>query len=555
MKRHILALIGLAVTLSTRPASAADWTEIVGYPSSRSNVSNYQIGGNTYFYGTTTNVGHINYTINPPHDGLYRVEAKVVADTDTSNSFYVTTAQTTSELVDQTTWHISPPQTGPRWVDVGQTYLQSGQQELVFHVREAGTDISDVKITLVNDAQTLHVMPFGVPKETEGGSACFLEGEREFATERFATVELSGCDGDVIDPPTVLTVYNRYKDDNGDGVKDVSCNNLRKSYLGSGWVDVYTEELQAHVNSTPTDNPNASGVLCAVNMFYHWAKKEPLISLGGDEHQAELSRQWNLGRIASTYFSNPQVRQRALGQYAGSITKADVISNWLEDLSELTSEKVLEFKAVYDQEGTDWRYYVVNTNFWRAYAMTVSALISGNDAHLSIARDVFIEGMRQVSREGDQYDWGFLPFELEREKRALHYHSFALFPLAGMAALSQSYGCDFVSSEWRSNQLTYLSRKVIEGHYDEGVFESKFDPQIEMAGGTDSRPVLKLLKGLTNEGATVHQRVVAFLDEHADCTNCDASGSNNYDRLGGDLSRLMSRVGALKIFGSSTLCQ
>ena len=531
------------IVLSSVFFSSLCLSESALYPASTSGpIAREKINNNSFFWGTENNSGNITFEINVDQTGVYVLEANVITKDGNSNSFFIDLDTLPSNFE----WHVSQTQT-PKWVPAGNFFLEEGKRDITFYVRESETKIADIRITFISD-KSLDEMPEGVPETTLKINDCFLEGEKEFFEESLERTEVSACSASFVTPETEVRSYRPYAYNTSGTV--FQCDRVRKNHLYSEGLNIYTRELSELVNSTARD-AHGKNVHCAVNNYWLWARENAMseISASGQPGQSEFDRMMAVGVIASSYFANPQIQERAANQAVGNSNKHERIVDWLEGLAEQIS------REIDDRENDE--LYTTNSNIWRAYGVSIVGLLSKNQELISKAEKVFIEVMKKVSDNNPltEYHKGFLPQELARNQRAIHYQAYALMPVIGMSLASESYGCSYLKTKWRNDQVLRLSRKTIEGYINPEVFvNAVFDytgEHHEQIKGTDPRDALILIKALDEK--SIYSGIQNFVSEH---TGVNVEGrDNSYVRFGGSTERFIETVLGLQNEDVTDLCQ
>ncbi len=170
--------------------------------------------------------------------------------------------------------------------------------------------------------------------------------------------------------------------------------------------------------------------------------------------QAEAQRRWDLAGIALAYIK--------LKRWAGEQDKA-TIEPWLKAITQRA-------RAAFDDPGVKRN----NHWYWLGLAEGAVAVATDDDAHWKAARAIAEDAARDITVDGT------LPLEMARGGRALHYHAFALEPLAVLAELAASRGEDFYALN--GGALHRLVAKTVEGLDDPTVFD-------RLAGVMQQRPV------------------------------------------------------------------
>ena len=152
---------------------------------------------------------------------------------------------------------------------------------------------------------------------------------------------------------------------------------------------------------------------CAQQQIDQWAQAGALLDYDPKESsQAWFQVEWTLSAIATS--ESVLVNEPSLDP---AIVKRDI--QWMNKVAHRT----IDFDKARNQTN--------NHHYWRGLAAIATGVISSDD-------DLFTWGMgvyRQAINELDQR--GALPQEMARHERAIHYQSFALQPLAPLAAFAE----------------------------------------------------------------------------------------------------------------------
>jgi poly(beta-D-mannuronate) lyase len=163
-------------------------------------------------------------------------------------------------------------------------------------------------------------------------------------------------------------------------------------------------------------------------------------------------RKWALATMAISYLKLTQTNSTPpMPTRLSSISKS-IIENWLvmvaEDVRKHYSHRPIE--------------KVNNHDYWAAWAVMATAVISNREDLFNWSLEKFHLGISQID------DQGYLPNELKRETRALSYHNFALQPLVWMAVFSEVNDRGLNDSQFRA--LSKLATSTISGLRDPAIF-------------------------------------------------------------------------------------
>jgi poly(beta-D-mannuronate) lyase len=152
---------------------------------------------------------------------------------------------------------------------------------------------------------------------------------------------------------------------------------------------------------------------CAQQQIDQWAQAGALLDYDPKESsQAWFQVEWTLSSIAIS--ESVLVNEPSLDP---AIVKRDI--QWMNKVAHRT----VEFDKARNQTN--------NHHYWRGLAAAATGAISSDDDLFTWGVDVY----RQAINEVDQR--GALPQEMARHERAIHYQSFALQPLAPLAAFAE----------------------------------------------------------------------------------------------------------------------
>jgi poly(beta-D-mannuronate) lyase len=152
---------------------------------------------------------------------------------------------------------------------------------------------------------------------------------------------------------------------------------------------------------------------CAQQQIDQWAQAGALLDYDPKESsQAWYQVEWTLSSIAIS--ESVLVNEPSLDQ---TIIKRDIA--WMNKVAHRT----VEFDKQRSQKN--------NHHYWRGLAAVATGVLSSDD-------DLFTWGLGTYKGAIDELDErGALPQEMARHERAIHYQSFALQPLAPLAAFAE----------------------------------------------------------------------------------------------------------------------
>lgn len=383
-------------------------------------------------------------------------------------------------------------------------------------------------------------LPDGIPVEAETKEACFAPGEldRLAADVESQRVALSGCARGVVRPVVEISSARFYSGNGG-----YSCEGVRKNAFLSPELDTFRKEL-----IEASEDPERAW--CAANMMYLWAKSGAMTVIKDPGRgQTALDRMWTTLVIANAYLTHPKVRASAAGMNVGfqgeKTTKHQVIAQWLEGLG-------TQIAAEAQRQNENGDGGKVNTQFFRGFTLLSLGLITENPNFVAMAKSIHMTAMKEIEvHPEDHAQDGFLPEELKRGKRAVGYQAFATYPIVGMSLLSQAYGCDFVNSAWKKNQVNRVMRKSIEGRLKPEVFAQKlvdvgFAPDLKAAQqnqGTDPMPMLWLLENAADT-KPMADSIKKFVKSHTGVLPVSKHARIGY--FGGNLANFIATLEQLK---------
>jgi poly(beta-D-mannuronate) lyase len=106
-----------------------------------------------------------------------------------------------------------------------------------------------------------------------------------------------------------------------------------------------------------------------------------------------------------------------------------------------------------------------NHLYWAGFAITATGAVTGDEALWAKGRSFYDEGLTHIAKNG------VLELEMARANMALHYHNYALMPLAAMAELARVRGENWF--ERGNGKIFVLADLVIEGWTDPAWFAAQ----------------------------------------------------------------------------------
>ncbi len=155
---------------------------------------------------------------------------------------------------------------------------------------------------------------------------------------------------------------------------------------------------------------------CMVQALTPWAKAQALTSEQSN-HTGASVRKWALASIST----NLNVVSHNLAPNDASVT---AITQWIDTITQ---------HVINDWSNRPLKK-VNNHDYWAAWAVMNSAVLLNNSHYWAWALSKYNEALTQIGPDG------FLPNELKRKGRALHYHNYAFTPLIFMYHLAHING-------------------------------------------------------------------------------------------------------------------
>jgi poly(beta-D-mannuronate) lyase len=156
--------------------------------------------------------------------------------------------------------------------------------------------------------------------------------------------------------------------------------------------------------------------VCALAWLETWARGDAWLGTMSTQ-QAEYQRKWDLAGVALAYLK--------LQRFATAEQRA-AIEPWLQRFADVCRAF---FDAPERSRNNHW--------YWLGLGAAAVGLATNSPRHWDMARGIMRDAASDVRADGA------IPKELERQARALYYHTFALVPLVVMAELAASRGEDW----------------------------------------------------------------------------------------------------------------
>lgn len=385
-------------------------------------------------------------------------------------------------------------------------------------------------------------MPKSIERFTDTRADCFLPDERQDYDkwiDQFR-VTVPGCDAKVIPPQKTIQSFRVYKQGSN---RVIDCSTLRQKEFGTRFLDTYLAEVVAQTDAAPGSK---SAAVCAASMLYLWAKADAMTELGdqGNENQGQALISWTLGGMSAAYYAQTPVRDAARAISDPDDGSADaVIRDWFHTLAGPVSAMIDRERAAKNED---------NLQYWRAFAILPTAYLTRDAKLMRQSQRVFDTALESVTTGAKKAEnAGFLQFELERGERALHYQTFATFPIVALALLSKSQDCDFLRTEAQRTQLVRLLTRTLEGRANPEIFAEQAarrsrnkDVPIPQIRSTTVREAPQLMY-LTNAidpaiYAEVDANLAALTGAPSPVFKASVGSKASFDRFGGDYEDLVA---------------
>ncbi|MCE1235054.1 MAG: alginate lyase family protein [Hyphomicrobiales bacterium] len=210
------------------------------------------------------------------------------------------------------------------------------------------------------------------------------------------------------------------------------------------WAIVYRSD-RFLASGSPED------AACALALLAHQAAGGAMLGTMSSR-QAGYERKWRTAGMAIVYLG---LRERA------SQEERTTIEPWLGRLADAV-------------EATDTRpEHWNNHHYWIGLVDTAVGAATGDEARFARGRKIYDDGLAAIAADGT------LPREMERGRRALHYHAYAAAPLTLSAAIAARRGEDWW--ERRDGALHRLVGRVVAGLEDPAWFAARTGVESEPA--------------------------------------------------------------------------
>lgn len=385
-------------------------------------------------------------------------------------------------------------------------------------------------------------LPAGISAYAATRSQCFARGERQAYNAWLDTqrVALPGCEKGVIPPQHMVQSAPVYKPGSN---RVIDCASTRANDFGTGYLDVFLDDLVQAM-----DGPEASPA-CAAAMIELWASAGAMTEVEGSgpaARQSAMDRTWTLAGISAAYFSHPAVQDEArAASLPDGQTQDEVIQGWFSTLAGQVSAE-MDMRRETRPEN--------NLQYWSAFALLPTALMTGDAALMEQADGVFVRAVKAVTKADDPLGPGFLPEELKRGDKSMNYQTFAAFPLVGMAMMSRAHGCDMLDKDWKRDRLADLVARSVAGSEDPQIF-------VDAVAASEGKPIPQQTKGMSRRAGDLSylmRRIDPALGDRLDAAAAvelgragpvlspDRGADASFDRLGGAFAALADTATALR---------
>ncbi|MGE5536994.1 MAG: alginate lyase family protein [Gemmatimonas sp.] len=195
---------------------------------------------------------------------------------------------------------------------------------------------------------------------------------------------------------------------------------------------------------------------CTLEWLERWARAGAMLDAATS--QGGYVRKWGLAAVASAYLKvgDAQIDRAALGG----------VREWIGRWAHLVRDE-------YDAKPAQTSHRN-NHLYWAAWSVGLAAAALDERALLDWSLGKARIGIAEIDRDG------FLPLEMARKARALHYHVFAAAPLVLTAELAAANGVDLYAE--RGGALHRLVAATVAGLEDPAPFAAVAGARQEVSG-------------------------------------------------------------------------
>ena len=269
------------------------------------------------------------------------------------------------------------------------------------------------------------------------------------AAVRHADIKLRDCTSTALPYTDVLDFPSKYE---GSGSSRDTLNARAEALYRERTAPI--SALERGVSEQADDylrGGNTEALECALGLLDTWASVGGLLG-PSSTHTGRSVRKWTLGSVASSYLRLKYSVSAPLRNYP---EQARRIEAWMGKVADI----VVQEWSNAPLEKTN------NHEYWAAWAVMATA-------HVLDRRDLFNWAMARFKVATGQIDEdGYLPNELKRGTRALHYHNYALTPLAMLAAFAKANGNAPTGQE--TDAINRLADRVLAGVDSPSIFKKR----------------------------------------------------------------------------------
>lgn len=221
------------------------------------------------------------------------------------------------------------------------------------------------------------------------------------------------------------------------------------------------------------DNGRRDSLQCAIDWYRAWADGDGLLG-DATTHTGRAVRKWALASLSSHWLHLKFSAANPLADHPAEVRR---IEAWLGALADVV---VHEWDAAEPDKRFNNHYY------WSGWAVMATAVALDR-------RDLFDWSLaiyRRFSRQIDRV--GYLPNELDRKRRALGYHNYAITPMAMVAAFGRANGVELAALDGYA--IRRLATRVLVGIADPSGFAARTGSQQDVSEFADTASKLVWLE-------------------------------------------------------------
>jgi poly(beta-D-mannuronate) lyase len=227
---------------------------------------------------------------------------------------------------------------------------------------------------------------------------------------------------------------------------------LRKKYTNSvAPIEGFSRNVVAAADAYRSTGSRAAAA-CVVTLLENAARQKALTG-HMEGHQSSYVQGWNLGAWAVAW-----LKVRASG--AASAERQTAILPWLKKLADLNRGY---YEAKRSQRGSSDAHN--NHLYWAGFAIAAAGIACNANALFEWGVAAYRQGVKDIQSDGA------LPLEMARGQMALHYHLYALAPLAMLAEFGAANGLDLYHEQ--DFAIRRLMERCVAGLEDPGFFQQR----------------------------------------------------------------------------------